>query len=97
MATSDCITTDHSDPGTRPKFSRDLALHWLGALDEQFNNVVCIVLGALAYQETRADDYKDEVTCSLLRIIQEQANDSVKFGNELRKILATLPKEANHG
>jgi hypothetical protein len=91
------VTTDHSDQDARPKFSREMALYWLDGLDEQFNNVVCIVLGALAYQETRADDHKDEVVCSLLRIIQGQADDSVKFGNELRKMLATLPKEANHG
>ncbi len=94
MATSDCITTDHSDPAGRPKFSREMALYWLNGLDEQFNNVVCIVLGALAYQETRRN--KDEVTCSLLRIVQEQANDSVKFGNELRKMLETLPQEEAH-
>ena len=97
MATSDCITTDHSDPGTRPKFSRDLALHWLDGIDEQFSNVASLAIGGRAYQETRIEEYKDPVMLSFLRVIQRQADDSVKICDELRTMLATLPKEVAHG
>src|ERR1700694_804801 len=77
----------HISPGTQSLC--------LDALEEKFNDIVCVALGALAHQETRSDEYKDEVTCSLLRIIQEQAKDSTKFRNELRTMLETLPKEVS--
>jgi hypothetical protein len=35
--------------------------------------------------------------CGLLRVIQQQADDSTQASNELRKMLETLPAEANNG
>jgi hypothetical protein len=84
-------------PNARPKFSRGMALFWLNDLDEQFNDIASVAISGLAYQKTRADDYKDPVTISLLRVIQEQTDSSVNVTNELRKMLEALPAEVPHG
>ena len=81
----------------RPKFSRDMALHWLDDLDEQFSNVASLAITGLAYQATRIEEGKDIVMRNLLQVIQQQADDSVLAGNELRKMLETLPMEEKHG
>ena len=81
----------------RPKFSREMALHRLDGIDEQFSNVASLAITGLAYQATRIEEGKDIVMRNLLQVIQQQADDSVLAGNELRKMLEALPKEANHG
>jgi hypothetical protein len=81
----------------RPKFSQEMALYWLNDLDEQFNDIASVAISGLAYQKTRYEDCKDPVMRSLLRVIQEQTDSSVKVSNELRKMLKSLPKEANPG
>jgi hypothetical protein len=84
-------------PDARPKFSREMALFWLNGLEEQFNDIASVAISGLAYQKTRYEDCKDPVMCSLLRVIQEQTDSSVKVSNELRTMLETLPKEEKHG
>jgi hypothetical protein len=87
----------HSGPNARPKFSRGMALFYLNDLDEQFNDIASVAISGLAYQRTRAEDHKDPVTISLLRVIQEQTDSSVNVTTELRKMLETLPAEVSHG
>jgi hypothetical protein len=84
-------------PDARPKFSRGMALLWLDGVDEQFSNIASLAIGGRAYQETRAEDYKDPVMLSFLRVIQQQTDDSTQASNELRKMLETLPMEAHNG
>ena len=81
----------------RPQLSREMALHRLDGIDEQFSNVASLAITGLAYQATRIEEGKDVVMRNLLQVIQEQADNSVLASNELRKMLETLPVEANHG
>jgi hypothetical protein len=78
------------------QLSRKMALFWLNAIDEQFNDIASVAIGGLAYQETRFEECKDPVTRSLLRVIQQQTDDSTQASNELRKMLETLPKKETH-
>jgi hypothetical protein len=75
----------------------DFAYYRLDGLEEQFNDIASLAISGRAYQETRADGHKDPVMLSLLRVIQEQTDGSVRAGDELRTMLETLPKEASHG
>jgi hypothetical protein len=84
-------------PGARPKFSRHMALYYLDDLAEQFNDIASVAISGLAYQKTRAEDYKDPVSISLLRVIQEQTDGSVNVSEELRKMLEALPTEVSNG
>ena len=84
-------------PAVRPKFSPGMALVWLDGLDEQFNGIASVAISGRAYQETRADGCEDPVMLSLLRVIQQQADESTNVSNELRKMLETLPAEVSHG
>lgn len=79
---------------TRPQFSREMALHWLDGIDEQLSNVASLAIGGRSYQETRVEE--DPVMISFMRVIQQQADDSVQIRNELRTMLEKLPKDVPH-
>jgi uncharacterized membrane-anchored protein YjiN (DUF445 family) len=75
-----------------PQLSREMALFWLGDLEEQFNDIASVAISGLAYQETRIEEYKDPIVRSLLRTIQQQADDSTQISSELRTLLEKLPE-----
>jgi hypothetical protein len=98
MAATKRSTKTNLKPQERsPQLSRGTALFWLDGIDEKFNDIASLAIGGLAYQETRIEEYKDPVVCSLLRVIQSQADDSTHASNELRTRLETLPKDPSNG
>jgi hypothetical protein len=97
MAVTKRSTKTNLKPQGAPQLSREMALVWLDSLDEQFNNIASVAISGLAYQETRIEECKDPVVCSLLRVIQAQADDSTQISGELRTLLERLPEYLSDG
>ena len=70
--------------------SRDMALYFLGEIENQLENIVSVSLAALAYQEALSDDARSLVADNLFDVIRGEA-DKLTALNQLRKLLETLP------
>jgi hypothetical protein len=72
------------------QLSRDMALSFLNAIEDQLENIVLVSIAALAYQETLSEETRSFIADNLFGVIRDEADRSTAI-NELRKLLETLP------
>jgi hypothetical protein len=84
------VVTDHPEG-----FSRDMALFWLDAIENQHERVVSIALAGIAYEESLVDEARNPVLGNLFAVIQD-ATEQLSAIGKLRAMLETLPKEVAH-